>query len=239
MKKTSRMEEARKAKGWERSDLAESVGLSAETIARYERGDRSPKVEELKKIAAALGVSAAYLLEDNDTPVTLSQLAREWAAKFTSLPGGLFSLNNLVFVPRISAEYTAHCGGIGVAYGEITDYIPEDFEVIAKHKLGPIDPYCPPFAINTDGSSMVDFGIPPETVVIVNPAADVLPGNLVLVEISGNPVIKKIYPRPDGGGRLASSDGREIAYTREDIEIEYVKIRGKIVKADLELDHRP
>ncbi len=86
---------------------------------------------------------------------------------------------------------------------------------------------------------MVDFGIPPDTVVVVNPAVEVMAGNLVLVEINGNPVIKKIYPRPDGGGRLASSDGREIAYTREDIEIEYVKIRGKIVKADLELDHRP
>jgi hypothetical protein len=39
---------------------------------------------------------------------------------------------------------------------------------------------------------------------------------------------------------LTSSDGREIDYnTREDIEIEYVKIWGKIVKADLKLDHRP
>lgn len=239
MGKMCRMEEARKAKGWERSDLAELVGLSAETIARYERGNRSPKVEELKKIATALGVSAAYLLEDDDTPITLSKLNEAWGSKYRRLPGGMFSLNNMVFVPVISAEYTAHCGGTGVTYGDITSFAPEDFEVIAERKLGIIDPLRPPFALCTNGSSMVDFGIPPETVVVVNPAVEVMAGNLVLVEINGNPVIKKIYPRPDGGGRLASSEGREISYTREDVEIEYVKIRGKIVKADLELDHRP
>ena len=96
----------------------------------------------------------------------------------------------------------------------------------------------PPYAVTTDGSSMVDFGIPPNTTVVVNPAEHVEPGNLVLVEINGNPVIKKLYPRGENV-RLLSSDGRELLVTKEDLDFEYVKICGKIIKADLELDHRP
>ncbi len=244
-----KIKKLRKEKGLTQGKLAELADVHAVSISKWENNKETPERASLEKIAPILGVSAAYLLEDDstpsDTPITLSQLARDWAAKYTRLPGGLFSLkaknnrNNLVFVPRVPAEYTAHCGGVGVTYGDITSCGPEDYEVVVEHKLGPIDPFRPPFALCTDGSSMVDFGIPPNAVVVVNPAAEVGAGSLVLVEINGNPVIKKIYPRPDGGGKLASSDGREISYTQEDLDIEYVKVRGKIVKADLELDHRP
>lgn len=233
--------------GISQGELAKRSLIAQPYLSEIERGKKIPSLDVLSKIAFALEIPVTDLLPSppSDTPTTLSQLARDWAAKYTRLPGGLFSLkaknnrNNLVFVPRVPAEYTAHCGGVGVTYGDITSCGPEDYEVVVEHKLGPIDPFRPPFALCTDGSSMVDFGIPPNAVVVVNPAAEVGAGSLVLVEINGNPVIKKIYPRPDGGGKLASSDGREISYTQEDLDIEYVKVRGKIVKADLELDHRP
>ena len=216
--------------------------LSRDTIRRWERGITSPSVKDVEAIAQALDISLEDLIlpearvdkNDKTKPVLINAMQ-----SFRRLPGGLFALNSLVFVPKISVEYTAHCGGVGVAYGDVTDLDSLDFEVIAEQKLGPIDPYRPPFALSTDGTSMVDFGIPPDTTVIVNPAAEIKPGDIVLVEINGNPVIKKIYPRPGAGGKLLSSDGRALGYTEEDIEIEFVRVRGKIVKADLELDHRP
>ena len=220
----SEIKKLRKGKKWNQQQLADVVGVTKTTVLDWEKDRYSPTGENVKNLARALEVSILCIMgeKEGEAPITIEQLPERERATFRPLPGGLVALGNIVFVPKISAEYTAHCGGSGVAYGEITEFLPTDFEVIAQHKLGPIDPFRPPFALCTDGSSMVDFGIPPETAVIVNQAVDIAAGTLVLVEINGNPVIKKIYPRPDGGGKLLSSDGRN-RLTREDIEMNMSK----------------
>lgn len=236
------------AKETQRS-LADKLGVTANTVWRWRSGKQEPDDETKKKIAQFLGVPVAFLMEDPPPPlypgtteavlpVFVASRSRSLSSiPIRQLPGGLFAVNNIVFVPKLPPEYTAHCGGSGLATAEITDPA-IDYEVVAESKIGPIDPMHPPYAVTTDGSSMVDFGIPPNTTVVVNPAEHVEPGNLVLVEINGNPVIKKLYPRGENV-RLLSSDGRELLVTKEDLDFEYVKICGKIIKADLELDHRP
>ena len=43
--------------------LAKSIGMTESTVSRYLSGNRSPKIEELVKIAETLECSADYLLE--------------------------------------------------------------------------------------------------------------------------------------------------------------------------------
>jgi transcriptional regulator with XRE-family HTH domain len=48
-------------------DIADRAGISAVTVSRIETGFEQPKIETLEKIAEALGVTAAYLLEYEKT----------------------------------------------------------------------------------------------------------------------------------------------------------------------------
>lgn len=52
--------------------LAVRAGVNPETIARYERDERSPRVDELREIAAALGVRIYALIPDQDQPARLA-----------------------------------------------------------------------------------------------------------------------------------------------------------------------
>ena len=52
----------RKKKGLSQADLGKIIGTSGDVIGRYERGDITPSVEVVSKIADALEVSVDYLL---------------------------------------------------------------------------------------------------------------------------------------------------------------------------------
>lgn len=69
----------RELKGMTRKELATILGVSPATITRYEKGEREPNLETIKKIASALDVSLTSLLDTkpsghinvNDTVDTL------------------------------------------------------------------------------------------------------------------------------------------------------------------------
>jgi transcriptional regulator with XRE-family HTH domain len=78
-----RVRELRKAAGWSQTELGVRMGFSesnssAVRISRYESGDSEPGLDTIKQLAAALGVSVAYLVADND------DLA-EWIRQFDAL----------------------------------------------------------------------------------------------------------------------------------------------------------
>lgn len=52
-----RIRDRRRARGMTQLDLADAVGLTVESVSRAERGTIQPKVETLRKIAAALGTT--------------------------------------------------------------------------------------------------------------------------------------------------------------------------------------
>jgi len=59
----------RQRAGLTQADLAERLGLlSPETISRYERGEREPRVSSLRRIAAVLGVAPEELLGPGVAP---------------------------------------------------------------------------------------------------------------------------------------------------------------------------
>lgn len=52
----------RKKKGLSQADLGKMIGTSGDVIGRYERGDITPSIEVVSKIADALEVSVDYLI---------------------------------------------------------------------------------------------------------------------------------------------------------------------------------
>lgn len=61
-----RIKQARKNAGLTQRELAEKSGTATGTIQQYELGKRQPRTEQLQRIAAALNVSAGFLLDGRE-----------------------------------------------------------------------------------------------------------------------------------------------------------------------------
>src|SRR5690606_70065 len=57
-----RISQFRKTKGWSQDELARQIDSSRVMIGKYERGDNSPSIEVIVKLAKAFDVSVDYLL---------------------------------------------------------------------------------------------------------------------------------------------------------------------------------
>lgn len=58
----SRLRTAREARGLTQVDLAARTGIVQNALSHYECGRREPSLDNLRRLAVALGVSAGYLL---------------------------------------------------------------------------------------------------------------------------------------------------------------------------------
>lgn len=57
------LKQARKRRGWTQEDLGHAAGLHSTEIGRLERGDREPRLSTIVKLARALKITAADLLD--------------------------------------------------------------------------------------------------------------------------------------------------------------------------------
>ena len=57
----------RKEKGMNMTEFAKLLGTSKQVIARYERGENTPKITTVDKYAKILGVSLQYLINEDCT----------------------------------------------------------------------------------------------------------------------------------------------------------------------------
>lgn len=62
----NRLSQLRKERKLSQSDLAGLVGIHANVLGRYERGEARPFVEMAAKLSEALGVSLDYLVGNSD-----------------------------------------------------------------------------------------------------------------------------------------------------------------------------
>ena len=74
----SRLRQIRKEMGYTQEGFAKLLGTSKQILSRYEREDRSPRIEVVRKYAEALKVSADYLLGDEEAEAVSSMF---WAQK--------------------------------------------------------------------------------------------------------------------------------------------------------------
>lgn len=61
-----RIKETRKGLGWTQAQLAEKSGVAVITIRQYEAGNRTPKAEQIHKVASALNVSVDWLFSGEE-----------------------------------------------------------------------------------------------------------------------------------------------------------------------------
>lgn len=61
-----RLRQIRKERNMTQDEFAQLLGTSKQILSRYEREDRSPRIEVVRKYAEALHVSADYLLGDQE-----------------------------------------------------------------------------------------------------------------------------------------------------------------------------
>ena len=73
-----RLRHIRKERKMTQEDFAKLLGTSKQILSRYEREDRSPRIEVVCKYAEALKVSADYLLGDDEAEAVSSLF---WAQK--------------------------------------------------------------------------------------------------------------------------------------------------------------
>lgn len=65
----ARIVAARKQKGYRQEDLAKAIGVSIDSVRRWEQGKRTPRFKDIEKIAVALRISVANLLGETDDPI--------------------------------------------------------------------------------------------------------------------------------------------------------------------------
>ena len=54
----------RKKCGWSQEDLADQLGISRQSVSKWESGMSIPDLEKIVKMSALFGVSTDYLLKD-------------------------------------------------------------------------------------------------------------------------------------------------------------------------------
>ncbi|MCM1154246.1 MAG: helix-turn-helix domain-containing protein [Roseburia sp.] len=69
--------ECRKKAKLSQKELGKKLGVSQQHIAQYERGKRQPKIETLRKIANALGVSIDYLKTGKSTDELWKEIMKD------------------------------------------------------------------------------------------------------------------------------------------------------------------
>src|SRR4051794_30895055 len=84
---------ARAERGWSLAQLAQRSGLSAASVHKIEKSGMTPTIASLMKVAAALGKSVAYFVDEPATPDVNVIRGDERARVYTSKQG--LALRNL------------------------------------------------------------------------------------------------------------------------------------------------
>lgn len=197
----------RREKGFNQIDLAQRVGVSIDTVRRWEAGKREPKLSDLEKIASALEVPIAAFISNSEASIHENTKNAP-----TEVGEGnkqhIKIVNDLMRVPVVSREMTACCGpGIGAL--DITSDSGEDPVWISRSELRAYDDLRPPFAIYADGDCLESDGIKSDDKVIINPAEEPQNGSIVLVSIYGMLSLKRYYRLPNNTVVLRSDTGEQ------------------------------
>ncbi len=107
-----RLAACRQRRGISQADLAEKLGLeSAETVSRYERGEREPRLSSLRRLAEVLSVDVVALLPRSSPPGDPESL------ELQALADEAVALVNALGVERIASARTCVHALRGVVVG--------------------------------------------------------------------------------------------------------------------------
>ena len=202
-----RIRRLRKEMGMSVTELARRVKTSPSYISEIEKGEKTPSLNLLVRIASELRTGIDYL---------------------TGLEGFAEKALNVTEVVLLDQASVTAAGkgmdqtGVYPAVEEMI-YVPDD-------ALGPVGD-IPPFAVRVSGESMIGAGITDNSIVVVNPNAEVGQGDVALVTIGNEWTVKYIYTKADGSLELrpANPSYSPMFFDKEDLTSGLVKIIGKVV----------
>ena len=84
----------RKIKGMNQGELADIIGVSLDTVSRWETGLREPRLPELKSLSSALGVGLDFWDDDNEPEQPAAPLPQR-VSKARIVKSA--SVNNIIF----------------------------------------------------------------------------------------------------------------------------------------------
>ncbi|OUO92594.1 LexA family transcriptional regulator [Cloacibacillus sp. An23] len=199
----------REAQKMSQEELGKIVGLSKNSIYLYEKGERIPQSDNLLKIATALQITPDMLF---------------------GTPAANVSHVKMLEIPLLDIATAASCGvgnglsGVELQAGETV--------FIEYSDLQRYDDLRKPFAIHTEGDSMEGAGLEEGSVAVINPAEDVISGDMALVVWNDNWFVKWVIWNPDGSVELRSANPN---YGAIKVDKEYAadsnwfRIVGKVV----------
>lgn len=124
----SKLLETRRARGMSQEELAEALGVSRQTIYKWETGITYPDIDVLCKIAEQLGVGTGYLLGENEQAPISATVTEEKSTvlrhfvKFSRMIGGatlliLLSVAALVLLCTRETALTTAFGVVALLVG--------------------------------------------------------------------------------------------------------------------------
>lgn len=240
------------------SELAKLVGVSVDSIRRWESNKRPPSSINLLALAEALDSSVAYFVgetEDpsygtilcdkiepgvnlnikiirNDKKYSTNDIAANHKLELPIEEKANVSLDGkFLGIPLLTIATTASFGTDNSLYEAIpqsTEYI-----FVEANAFQCIDKTRKPFAVPMEGDSMIGAGLCEGAYAVINPAEEISSGDTALVCCDGARMIKWIVFNPDGSIELAPANPN---YNSRRIETVYAsdptwfQVIGKVVR---------
>ena len=209
-----RIKTCREQKGMKRPELARLIDVDPNTLYRYENGSIGIKDEMKHKIAHALDVSVAYLMNAGD----FSQPLQAWEPEPTVPPQ--------LYLPVLDQEA---CAGNGFNWGSVETEVKEWMPWPVLETGGPTGPHKPYF-VRVEGESMTGANIDDGCLILVNPNIEVRSGDIAYVRWNDRCSVKGVIFYKDGRVELrpANNNFKSTWIAKDDIE--YLEILGKVVR---------
>ena len=212
----------RTSKGLTQSDLADILGITRQSISRYEKGERKADQDTLFALAEHFNISIDYFFpsfEENNIVDIYNRLVPERKSKVLSFANKQLEhqLNN-VCVKSIENSYVA-ANPTALDYGDT--FISE--EIYDKYKI----PKGSEFKITVKGDSMADL-IPDGSDVFFSKQETVENGEIAIVEIENEgATCKKVFFDFENKNIILHSLNEK--YVDRILPADQVKIIGKVL----------
>jgi repressor LexA len=190
----------REGRGLSQGALALRSGVPQAYISLIERGYRQPGED----MARTLLVKGLKLPEEE-----ARHLLREWRLARAGLPTGLEKLaeSNFVTIPIVGS---VPCGPPREVYPDVVDY----FSLPASQ----VNPRHHVFSVVANGLSMVEDGIVPGDLIVIDQDATVQHGDLAVVKVEEEVTLKRVFFRDDyvelrpANGQMKAIRAKEVEF---------------------------
>ena len=209
-----RIKACREEKGMKRPELAGLIDVDPNTLYRYENGSIGIKDDMKRKIARALGVSVAYLMNEDGGARNSSSLDPE-----PTVPLQLY-------LPVLDQEA---CAGKGFSWDSVETNVKEWMPWPVLETGGATGPHKPYF-VRVEGESMIGANIDDGCLILVNPNIEVRSGDIAYVRWNDRCSVKGIIFYKDGRIELRPANNNFISTWIAKEDIEYLEVLGKVVR---------